>query len=258
MKKIALLVAVTLMSTALLYGCADKAAAPDASPAPEKATIPTATSDIVAHNLKIDEASIDLVQAKAPAAGAKIATIKTSAGDVKLVLYPEEAPKAVENFIALAEKGYYNGLKFYQVIPTVHIATGDPDGTGNGGKSSLADGATFEDEYSLNLWHFDGAVAMENDGVPGANGSRFYIVQNGKDEFSTELATQMLDAGFPEKVVDEYLRMGGVPNYDAKDTVFGQVFEGLDIVKTIATSPRDDANKPTEDITVTSVEISTL
>ncbi|MEM1485083.1 peptidylprolyl isomerase [Oscillospiraceae bacterium PP1C4] len=255
MKKIALLLSAVLAMSMLFYGCGGK----NAEPVPEEvpsASMPTTETDIIAHNLKIDESTISLAQFETPAAGAKVATIKTSAGDIKITFFPDEAPKAVENFLALAEKGYYNGLKFYQIVPSVHIATGDPDNTGNGGKSSFEDGANFEDEYSTNLWHFNGAVAMDNSGVPGTNNSRFYIVQN--SEISDDMATKMIDAGFPEKVVNKYLEVGGVPNYDAKDTVFAQVIEGMDIVEQIAHSPRTAENKPEEDITITSVEIGTM
>lgn len=259
MKKIVLLLCAVLAVSTLFYGCGkDKEAASDASSSSEptaSASMPTTEAEIIGHNLKIDEAAIDLIQFKAPAAGAKTATIKTTAGDIKLVLFPDEAPKAVENFIALAEKGYYNGLSFYEVAPTVHISTGDPKNDGTGGESSF-DGKPFPDEYSLNLWHFNGAVAMDNGGIPDTNASRFFIVQN--TEISDELLDKMMDGGFPEKVINQYLETGGVPNYDFRDTVFGHVIEGMDVVEKIAAAPRDEENKPKEDITITSIEIAAI
>ena len=260
MKKIALLLCAVLAMSTLFYGCSkDNGTAAESnsegtSSAPVE-SMPETDSEIYAHNLKIDENEINLVQFETPAAGSQVATIKTTAGDIKIVFYPDEAPKAVENFLALAEQGYYNGLSFYQVVPSIRIATGDPDNSGEGGKSSF-DGETFADEYSLNLWHFNGAVAMDNGGISDQNGSRFYIVQN--SEISTDLANEMLDGGFPEKVVNKYLEVGGVPNYDFKDTVFAQVIEGMDVVESIAATPRDENNKPTEDVAITSIEISTM
>ncbi|WP_101908742.1 peptidylprolyl isomerase [Marasmitruncus massiliensis] len=258
MKKIALLLSALLALSVMFYGCGKKneasPASSDASASESAQSMPSTESEIIGHNLKISEEDINLLQAQAPAAGSQTATIKTSAGDIKIVLYPEEAPKAVENWIALAKKGYYDNQKFYEVLPSVRICTGDPEGTGNKGESSFEGGEKFDDEYSVNLWHFNGAVAMNNGGSKDRNDSRFYIIQN--SSISDDLAEEMLDVGFPEKVVDQYLKAGGVPNYDFKDTVFAQVVEGLDIVEKIASAPRDDTNKPKEDITILSIEIA--
>ena len=68
---------------------------------------------------------------------------------------------------------------------------------------------------------------------------------------------QMVEGGFPEKVTNQYLEVGGVPNYDSKDTVFGQVTEeGMEVVRQIASVSRDENNKPTEDVTITSITVS--
>lgn len=258
MKKFTLLLSVLLALSVMFYGCgkedAESSVASNASVSQSAQSMPSTEDEIVAHNLTINKDDITLLQAGTPAADAQTATIKTSAGDIKIVFYPEEAPKAVENWIALAKKGYYDNQKFYEVLPSVRICTGDPDGTGNGGESSFENGAAFDDEYSLNLWHFNGAVTMNNSGSPNNNDSRFYIVQN--TAISTDMAEKMLDAGFPDKVVDQYLKVGGVPNYDFKDTIFAQVIEGQDIVEKVAASSRDDANKPTENITILSIEIA--
>ena len=127
-------------------GDASSAASAGASQA---TSMPSTPAEIYGHNMQIDESTISLKQFETPAAGSKVATIKTSLGDIKIALYPDEAPKAVENFIALAEKGYYNGLKFYEVVPGVRMTTGDPNNDGTGGDSNA--GGAFADEYGLNL-----------------------------------------------------------------------------------------------------------
>ena len=81
---------------------------------------------------------LDLADAKGPKA-----TIKTNHGDIVIQLFPEQAPKTVENFITLAKQGYYDGVTFHRVIPEFMIQGGDPTGTGAGGQSSF--GAPFED-----------------------------------------------------------------------------------------------------------------
>ena len=103
------------------------------------------------------------------------AVMHTNMGDITLRLYPEVAPKTVENFLTHAKNGYYNGLIFHRVIKDFMIQGGDPTGTGAGGESIY--GEKFEDECSRELHNFRGALSMANAG-PNTNGSQFFIVQN--------------------------------------------------------------------------------
>ena len=107
--------------------------------------------------------------------GDTVVTINTSMGDSKIKLFPEKAPKAVENFVTHAKNGYYNNVIFHRVINDFMIQGGDPEGTGYGGESIW--GKPFEDEFSNELRHFRGALSMANAG-PNTNGSQFFIVQN--------------------------------------------------------------------------------
>ena len=144
------------------------------------------------------------------------AAIKTNLGTIKVALFPQYAPKAVENFVSLAKKGYYDGVIFHRVIADFMIQTGDPTGTGMGGKSIY--GKEFEDEFSQELFNVRGALSMANAG-PNTNGSQFFIVQNKK------LAQDMLEQVkqvYPEEVVATY-ENGGTPWLDGRHTVFGQV-----------------------------------
>lgn len=97
-------------------------------------------------------------------------------GTIKAVLFEEDAPKAVENFITHAEEGYYDGLTFHRVINDFMIQGGDPKGDGTGGESVW--GESFEDEFTDNLYNFRGALSMANSGKD-TNGSQFFIVQQG-------------------------------------------------------------------------------
>ena len=103
------------------------------------------------------------------------AKIKTNMGDMEFVLFPEIAPKAVENFTTHAKNGYYNGLIFHRIIKDFMIQGGDPTGTGCGGESVF--GKNFEDEFSLDARNYYGALSMANAG-PNTNGSQFFIVCN--------------------------------------------------------------------------------
>ncbi len=126
------------------------------------------------------------------------ATIETDKGTIELKLYPEHAPKTVNNFVALARDGFYDGLTFHRVIPDFMIQGGDPDGTGRGGP-----GYKFEDEVRGNpLKHEAGSLSMANAG-PNTNGSQFFITH----------APQ--------------------PHLNGRHTVFGTVTDGQDVVDAV-------------------------
>ena len=146
---------------------------------------------------------IDLANARGPQV-----TIETSMGTIQLQLFPEQAPKTVENFVTHAKAGYYDGMTFHRVIPNFMIQGGDPTGTGMGGESIW--GQPFEDEFSPELYNLRGALSMANAG-PNTNGSQFFIVQD--KDMTDQIQSQMTDAGFPEEIVKAYEK-GGTPWLD--------------------------------------------
>lgn len=195
-----------------------------------------------------------MYQFEKPAKDAKVAIMETEKGTIKLYFFPKEAPKAVENFLTHAEQGYYNGITFHRVINDFMIQGGDPTGTGRGGESIW--GHSFDDEFDVKLRNFRGALSMANAG-PCTNGSQFFIVQ--AKEVPVDLLKQMKQVGvnargdgFPDEVVDKYAEVGGTPWLDYKHSVFGQVFEGMDVVDAIAASEADAhkvvINKVTVDV----------
>jgi peptidyl-prolyl cis-trans isomerase B (cyclophilin B) len=124
--------------------------------------------------------------------------METDKGTIELELYPEHAPKTVNNFVFLAKDGFYNETRFHRVIPNFMVQGGDPDGTGRGGP-----GYKFEDETRGNpLRHETGVISMANAG-PNTNGSQFFITH------------------------------GPQPHLDGKHTVFGKVVSGQDVVDAI-------------------------
>ena len=162
-------------------------------------------------------------QSAAPQTGDIIAVLKTSMGDIKLRFFPEAAPIAVNNFIALAMDGRYDGTIFHRVISGFMIQGGDyTEFNGYGGESIY--GEDFDLEISEYLSNIPGSVAMANRG-PGTNGSQFYINQ----------------------VSNTYL--------DGSYTVFAQVYEGMDVVNAIASVDTNYNDKPLTDVRLNSVEI---
>ncbi len=185
--------------------------------------------------------------------GDTVALIKTTLGEIKILLFPDAAPKAVENFTTHAKNGYYNGIIFHRVIPDFMIQGGDPNGTGRGGESIW--GKSFEDEFSVDYHNIRGALSMANAG-PCTNGSQFFIVQ--AKEVDSSLISQMeqlSDRGFPTECVEDYKALGGTPWLDFKHTVFGQVIEGMDVVDTIASVKTSFGDKPVEDVVINGIEI---
>ncbi|GGA42152.1 peptidylprolyl isomerase [Psychrobacillus lasiicapitis] len=173
----------------------------------------------------------------------------TSMGDLKIKLFPEYAPKTVENFLTHAENGYYDGIIFHRVIQDFMIQGGDPTGTGMGGESIY--GEEFEDEFSMNLFNIRGALSMANAGA-NTNGSQFFIVQASQPPATVE---QLTEGGWPEEIAAAYAKDGGTPHLDQKHTVFGQVIEGMDVVDQIAAVETGAQDKPVKDITIESIEI---
>ena len=178
------------------------------------------------------------------------ATIKTNQGDIKLQLFPDQAPKTVKNFVELAKHGYYKGVIFHRVIPDFMIQGGDPTGTGAGGESIY--GQAFEDEFSEELFNFKGALSMANAG-PNTNGSQFFIVTN--ENVPADMVGQMKAAGYPDEVIARY-QEGGTPWLDFHHTVFGQVIEGMDVAQKISQGKRDFRDRPEEDVVIEDVEIA--
>ena len=196
-------------------------------------------------------------QTQAPASGEKVAVIKTSKGDIFVRLFPEHAPKAVENFKTHAKNGYYDGLIFHRVINDFMIQGGDPTGSGMGGESIW--GKSFEDEFTPELHNLRGALSMANAG-PNTNGSQFFIVQ--AKQVSDDMLDQLETAPeelFPTECVREYEALGGTPWLDYKHTVFGQVYDGMDVVDDIAGVKVDFfQNKPVEDVVIETIEIKNV
>lgn len=192
-----------------------------------------------------------------PAEGDPIATLSTTLGDISFVLYPDIAPMAVENFVGLAQQGYYNGLSFHRVIEGFLVQTGDATGTGAGG-STIWNGNSYPNEISDRLHHYAGAVAMAHapDGASG-NLSQFYIVQSAQDSVDKTLAKTLTEAGVREAVVTAYQAVGGAPYLDNLNTVFGQVYDGMDVVDAIAAVECGEDDRPLEDVIVNSVTIGT-
>lgn len=189
-----------------------------------------------------------------PAAGDTVAVIETSAGVFKAVLFPEQAPQACENFIGLAQQGYYNGLNITRVEKDFVISAGQGD---NGKGATIWNDNRYPIEVTDALHHYAGALCMATD-ASGECASVFYVMESlpGSQSVTQELADQMAEAAYREEVIAAYRTAGGAPYLDYTDTVFGQVYEGMEVVDAIAQAGVDENQKPVEDIAIYSVTIT--
>ena len=156
----------------------------------------------------------------------RTAVIQTNKGTIRFELLEADAPRTTENFITLAQRGYYDGVIFHRVIQGFMIQGGDPTGTGRGGESAW--GGRFNDEINRSSEVYQrgykaGTVAMANAG-PNTNGSQFFIMH--------------ADYGLP-------------PSY----TIFGRVTEGQEVVDAIATTAKDRNDKPLSEVKMEKVTI---
>eukprot|EP01065_Artemidia_motanka_P031705 TRINITY_DN3822_c0_g1_i1.p1 TRINITY_DN3822_c0_g1~~TRINITY_DN3822_c0_g1_i1.p1 ORF type:complete len:170 (+),score=11.55 TRINITY_DN3822_c0_g1_i1:115-624(+) len=148
----------------------------------------------------------------------KVAVLDTSMGEIELEFYPDFAPKAVENFLTLVERGYYDGTGSHRIIRDFMVQFGDPTGTGRGGRSCW--GKPFEDECTRMLKHTGaGILSMANCG-PDTNGSQFFLT------------------------------LAPCPWLDGQHTIFGRVTRGMNVLRRMGQVPVDDEDKPREEVLI--------
>lgn len=218
-------------------------------------------------------------------------------GTIKAKLFPDIAPVGVDNFVKLAESGYYKGLSVHRVVKDFMMQGGSLNGDGTGGDALVGDGSFGIETDTQNARHFYGALCYAN--AMGSNSTQFYIVNNNTpqtlsndnneavlsyaeqfDQAAEEykdvpeavayytfqanyyrtMAQAAADAS--DEIIEKYAQVGGTPSLDGNYTVFGQVYDGFDVIDEIAAvSVADNGNgeqsKPVKDITIKSVEVFT-
>jgi peptidyl-prolyl cis-trans isomerase A (cyclophilin A) len=200
-----------------------------------EATVKAAKSDVKAEKKDKKSAKTEKLDKSKKKGKEMIAVFETNHGTFKVKLFPDKAPKTVENFVGLAEgtkeftnpesgkkekKHFYDGLIFHRVIPNFMIQGGDPLGRGTGGP-----GYQFGDEFDKSLSHSKpGILSMANAG-PGTNGSQFFIT------------------------------VAATPWLDGKHTIFGEVTEGMDVVNAIAAVKTGGQDRPVENVVIKTLKI---
>lgn len=179
------------------------------------------------------------------------AEITTDFGTIEVILY-NNTPKHRDNFIKLAEEGFYDDLLFHRVVNGFMIQGGDPDSKDAAPGQALGRGGPgYQIDAEIGAPHLRGALAAARDGNPlkRSSGSQFYIVQGRP---VTEEALNQMEAQKSIKYSPEqrevYKNEGGSPFLDGEYTVFGEVISGMEVVDQIAEMNTDPNNRPTEDV----------
>lgn len=208
--------------------------------------------------LDYDFSEFELVQLEEPEEGRLAAVVQTSMGDITVVLYPEYAPKAVENFVSRAKEGYYDNNKIYENYEKLFIATGSAT---NGQTGVTDDGNLIENEYSPKLWPFKGALCAYSL-TAGYFDSRYFFC-NTYEEFTEKQISDLRSVTrngeqlFPDELVDAWVEQGSLPNLSGFYTVFGQITDGMDVFeKIIDAEYNTETYVPIDDIIVYHVEIT--
>jgi cyclophilin family peptidyl-prolyl cis-trans isomerase len=193
-------------------------------------------------------------------AAKRIVEIETEFGIIKIELF-NFTPQHRDNFIKLAEEGYYDGTLFHRIEQNFMIQGGDPDS-----KNATADqrlsmggpGYTIPAEMVPGAYHYKGALAAASNGNPekSSSGSQFYIVQGTPlqpqqlEQYARQKAT--LGVNYSPAQTEYYVNVGGTPVLDMEYTVFGQVIDGLHLIDQIAAVPTNpqNQNRPLKDIKV--------
>lgn len=221
-------------------------------------------TDDKAMNAKVD-------QLAEPKKGETVATFHVKDfGDIKVHFFQEAAPKAVENFVTHAKDGYYNGVTFHRVVNDFMIQGGDPLGNGTGGESIWKQ--EFHDEINKYLLPLKGSLCMANAGGGCTNGSQFFIVQSGaiESEDTEQLknyinqnvipqyksSTGLTLEAYDDSAIENYKKTGGCLFLSGGYTVFGQVYEGQEVVDAIAATQKEGTEQPENEVLIESIEVS--
>lgn len=215
-----------------------------------------------------DFTNMELVQLEEPEEGAQMCVIDTDLGTIKAVLYPEYAPKTVENFVKNAKDGLYDNQSIYVIATNYYFLAGGHETEDGGYVGRISEEELLENEYSVNLWPFRGAL-MSCSEKGGYSDSRYFIVNNDIENNTEESVQQLIDQANSStredkdqmiKLFRNFLSVGGVFGYGGYYTVFGQTIEGLDVVKKITdivTGVEDENDKrPAQDIKIKSITIT--
>ena len=219
---------------------------------------------MTSYNFK--EMSLDYIQLKPPTVGDKIAVIDTDYGEVRVVLYEQYAPNTVNNFIKKAEAGVYDNMPIKAVENDAYFLTGGREDEKGNYLGRESDDELVDNEYSVDLWPFTGALMSFSEKKGYSGDARWFIVNNDAETLTKESVNELKE-GVKDReddterenmiaMFDKFYEVGGVFGLAGYYTVFGQTYLGLDVVKQLTHIPSDENFQATETVMIKSVTIS--
>lgn len=199
-------------------------------------------------------------QLDTPEDGQPIVVFETNFGDIKAVLYPDDAPAYCEYFTNLVNSGYYDGSYFCAVADTAYALGGAKNQDPNNAETEDSDMTSVEAEISNNLWPIRGSLAsfIGSKGVWPFNknyaGSTFIMINDIDDAYMDESA---LKRAYGDQLGGVFAEKGGIPNFSRKYTIFAQIYDGWDVFERIMSAEVLETSQPAEDIIIEKAYIST-
>lgn len=219
--------------------------------------------------ITINPDTMRLIQLESPKNNDPVAIVDTTLGEFRFVLYPEQSPNAVKNFVELAESGYYDGTYVFNSESGVYSSAGSRLKTGEMPEDYDKSRELVERELSQDLWTFKGAICSMTTttersfkekffgGGTYYNGSRFLIVNS--INFDDETKKELLENSGNEELGQAFIEKGGIPNFAQQMTVIGQTYQGFDVIEALANLETENSGIykiPKEDIMINSVKIA--
>lgn len=211
------------------------------------------------------EMNVDFIQLRPPKAGDKIAIIDTVYGEIRVVLYEDYAPKTVSNFIKNAEAGKYNDIPVKGVKKDVYFLTGGRENEKGVYVGRDSDDELIDNEYSVDLWPFSGAL-MGISEKAGKSDGRWFIVGNDDDSLTKDEINNLIESANTCEdeternnmvtMFESFYEIGGVFGLAGENPVFGQTYLGMDVVLELTNAPADDKGIALDSVRINSVTIS--
>lgn len=208
----------------------------------------------------------DFIQLKGPSEGDTIAIIDTDYGEIRVVLYEQYAPNTVANFIDRAESGEYNNKVVYAVLPNSYFMSGGFENSKGQYTGRNANNELIDNECTPDLWPFTGAL-MSYSEKSGKSDARWMICSSDRDNITQESINELKDSAMGRKdeternnlltLFDTFYEVGGVFGASGFTTVFGQTYQGLDVVEKLCAIPAAADGRASEEVYIRTVTIST-
>lgn len=207
----------------------------------------------------------DFVQLREPEEGDKIAIIDTEYGEIRVVLYEKYAPNTVADFIRRAENGEFDNKSVYGVMPKTYFLTGGHENDKGAYTGRSSDDELIANEYTPDLWPFKGALVSFSE-KSGFSDSRWFICNTDEETLTQDAINQLKDSVADREdekernnllyLFDKFYEVGGVFGLAGYQTIFGQTYEGLDVVEKLCDIPVESNMRTSVDVMINSVTIS--